>query len=99
MGNYSVTIELTEVERAAIDSVRGDEPIEEYIHDLALIGSGVRVVDGEVLLDSSEDLTPADHIRQANEAEANAVELDEAERIIWENFERRRAELQAEIKR
>jgi hypothetical protein len=92
MADYSVTIELTSAERAAIDSVRGDEPIEDYIRELALIGSGVRIVDGETLTDGDEDITAEDHIRMATEAEANAVELDEAERIVWANFERRLSE-------
>ncbi len=86
----TVTINLSDEERALIDEVRGNYDLAAFLHS-----AGIQVARREAArrhpAPLADELTPADHIRLAAAAETNAVDFEEFERLVWQDIEQQRA--------
>jgi hypothetical protein len=78
----TVTLELPDEVRAVIDAARGEQDVATF-----LIAAGEQVAKGRLAhrypAPLADELTAADHIRMAEEAEADAVDLDEFRRVLY----------------
>lgn len=83
----TITLELPDEVRAMIDEARGDQDVATF-----LVAAGELVAKRKLSYDYpaplADDLTAADHIRMAEEAEDDAVDLDEFTRILYEQLDR-----------
>ncbi|PZR98676.1 MAG: hypothetical protein DLM69_08370 [Candidatus Chloroheliales bacterium] len=77
----TITLELPDEVRAVIDAARGEQDVASF-----LVAAGEQVAKHRLApkypAPLADELTAADHIRMAEEAEADAVDLDEFRRIL-----------------
>lgn len=92
----TVTIELPDELIEMFDEVRGEQDIATYLTALGKRDAR-RKLARRPSPPSADDLTPADHIRMATKAEANAIDFDEFERLVWQDIAQQRAKRAASI--
>jgi hypothetical protein len=84
MGGYTITLNLNDQQRALIDEARGELDFEDYALAALLETASKDVVSSP--LPDADDLTPADHMRLAEAAEANWLDLNEFEWVVREGI-------------
>jgi hypothetical protein len=90
MADYTLTLNLSEGERALLDEVRGEADMETFARTLLVEAALEAAPDFPIR--SEDELTPADHIRLAAAAETNSVDIDELERLVWEDIRKHQAQ-------
>ncbi|PZR98524.1 MAG: hypothetical protein DLM69_08570 [Candidatus Chloroheliales bacterium] len=75
----TVTVELRDEVRAAIDQVRGEQDVAAF-----LATAGERAAMRRLVRHAprADELTPADHIRMAAEAEADSLPIEEFRQLV-----------------
>ncbi len=87
----TVTLELPDEVRAVIDEARGDQDVATF---LVVAGeqAAKRTLANRYPAPLADELTAADHIRMAEDAESDAVDMDEFKRILHARMAQQDAE-------
>lgn len=79
----TVTLEMPDEVRAAIDEVRGEQDVASFVVNEAYRAARRRLARRAP---SSDELTPADHIRMAAEAEADSLPIEEFRKLVLDSI-------------
>lgn len=93
MADYTLTLTLNDEQRTLLDEARGGQTITDYALYALLRTAEEDLTD--YITPTADELTPADHIRLAEQAKADGLEIDEFEHLVWEGINQQRAEREA----
>jgi hypothetical protein len=91
----TVTVELPDEVRAVIDEARGEQDVAAFVVTEAYRAARrklARHAPRQYPAPLADELTPADHIRMAEKALTNSLDIDDFERLLYEDIARQRAE-------